>query len=292
MSIINKLRERIRTIGILEDRVHKIQEALGRIEARQLAAQGSKNLVENEFRVFSQWGEDGIIQYLVSAVNIDRKIFIEFGVQNYTESNTRFLLINNNWSGLIIDSDQAHIDYIRSDPLYWQYNLKSEKAFITCENINALISAAGIQGEVGLLSIDIDGNDYWVWKAIEVISPVIVIVEYNARFGVDAAVTVPYDPGFIREHAHPSRLYFGASLKALFLLGEEKGYAFVGCNSAGNNAFFVRRDRMPDSVPSLSVSEGFVRHQYRESRDALGQLTFDSPDVEAMPKSLPLVQVG
>ena len=281
----------MKLIGALEDRMHKMQESLGRIESRQLRTLCHKDLIANEFRVFSQWGEDGIIQHLISTVEIDRPIFIEFGVQNYIESNTRFLLTNNNWSGLIIDGNQQYINFIRNDPIYWQYNLKAEFAFITCENINNLISGSGICGSIGLLSIDIDGNDYWVWKSIEVISPVIVVIEYNARFGPDDAVTVPYDPEFVRERAHHSMLYFGASLPALVLLGTQKGYAFVGCNSAGNNAFFVRRDRLPSELAALSVADGFVRNQYRESRDALGRLTFDSPDAEVIPESLPLVQV-
>ncbi|MFM6343717.1 MAG: hypothetical protein ACKPFK_01030, partial [Dolichospermum sp.] len=106
-----------------------------------------------EFRAFSQWGEDGIIQFLIRNVPINRKIFVEFGVQNYTESNTRFLLINNNWSGLVIDGGSEEIYYIKNDPIYWQYNLKAVNSFITKDNINQIISDNGIQGEIGLLSV-------------------------------------------------------------------------------------------------------------------------------------------
>ena len=292
MSFTEKLRERVRQIGRLEARLQLIQESLGRIEQRQLRALNMPGLQANEFRVFSQWGEDGIIQRLIADLQIDRKVFIEFGVQNYTESSTRFLLVNNNWSGLIIDGGQDHIDFIRNDPIFWQYNLKAECAFITRENINDLISKNGIRGEIGLLSVDIDGNDYWVWEAIDCVSPVITIVEYNARFGPDDAVTIPYDPSFVRSQAHHSMLYFGASLRALCLLGNKKGYAFVGCNTAGNNAFFVRRDRMTASLRELSAAEGFVRNQFRESRDAAGQLLFESPETgQKVPDSLPLVKI-
>lgn len=292
MSFSEKIRGRVRQFDRLEARLQRIQESLGRIEERQLHSLKQPGLRANEFRVFSQWGEDGIIQHLISQVRIDRPIFIEFGVENYTESSTRFLLVNNNWSGLVIDGGAENIEFIRNDPIYWQYNLKAEQAFVTRENINELFTRNGMRGEIGLLSVDIDGNDYWVWEAIEVVQPVITVVEYNARFGPDAAVTIPYDPAFVRSRAHHSMLYFGASLKALCRLGEKKGYAFVGCNSAGNNAFFVRRDRLPSGVAELSAAEGFVRNQFRESRDAAGRLVFESPESgQKVPDTLPLLTI-
>ena len=292
MSLGSRLKHQVRQILDVEQRLQRIQEALGRIEARQLAGAPAKTLAAAEFRVFSQWGEDGIVQHLLSRINVGRKIFVEFGVQNYLESTTRFLLINNNWSGLVIDGGDEYIQYIRNDPIYWQYNLKSECAFITKDNINTLIAKNGIRGEIGLLSVDIDGNDYWVWEAIDVVQPVLTVVEYNARFGPEASVSIPYSPDFVRARAHPSMLYFGASLQALCHLGRRKGYAFVGCNSAGNNAFFVRKDRLPDDMRELSAAEGFVRNQFREARDAQGVLTFESPETaQRVPDSLPLVTI-
>jgi len=292
MSIRSKIKNKVRQVLNVEDRLQRMQEALGRIEARQLSQSPVQSLIEAEFRVFSQGGEDGIIQNLISRLDIGRKIFVEFGVQNYVESNTRFLLINNNWSGLVIDGGEEYIQYIRNDPIYWRYNLKSECAFITKDNINSLIAKNGINGEIGLLSVDIDGNDYWVWEAIDVVQPVITVVEYNARFGAEISVAIPYSPNFVRAQAHPSMLYFGASLQALCHLGRRKGYAFVGCNSTGNNAFFVRRDRLPADLPELSAGDGYVRKQFRETRDSAGQLTFESPDTaQVVPASLPLVMI-
>ena len=139
-----------------------------------------------------------------------------------------------------------------------QFITRAVEAFVTRDNINALIVWQGIASEIGLLSIDLDGNDYWVWRAIDVVSPAIVVVEYNHRFGRDLAVTIPYDENFKRGGRYPV-YYFGASLKALCLLGGRKGYAFVGCNSAGNNAFFVRKDLKPDSIKELTVEEGLCR---------------------------------
>jgi hypothetical protein len=150
----------------------------------------------------------------------------------------------------------------------------------------------GYTGEIGLLSIDIDGNDYWVWNAISVVSPAIVVIEYNFRFGVEKAVTIPYQPNFTRLSAHPSGIYFGASLKALCRLAEKKGYAFVGCTSAGTNAFFVRRDLKPDTVREMSAEEGFVEGNYRLSRDNSGApISLSKDEEQRILQSLPLVEI-
>ncbi|MEQ8384399.1 MAG: hypothetical protein RH949_18770 [Coleofasciculus sp. A1-SPW-01] len=272
--------------------VEKLQEAVGRIEKRQLQSLDSHCINANEFRVFSQWGEDGIIQFLIDKIKVEHKIFVEFGVQNYTESNTRFLSMNNNWSGLLIDNNEANINYIKKDPIYWQYNLKAIQAFITQSNINTIIKENGLTGNIGLLSIDIDGNDYWIWEAINIVNPAIVIIEYNHRFGKDIAVTIPYKENFVRSQMHSSNIYFGASLKALYLLAQKKGYAFVGCNSAGNNAFFVRKDLKPDSIREMSIEEGYVAGKFRESRNEQGELNYLSPQEEQkILESLPLVYI-
>lgn len=270
----------------------KIREALGRIEARQLAENTTAELAAHEFQVYSQWGEDGIIQYLIRHVPLSRKLFVEFGVEDYAEANTRFLLVNNDWAGLILDGGEANIGTIRRADFYWRHNLKAVQAFITRENINDLLREHGVTGEIGLLSVDIDGNDYWVWEAIDVVTPAIVVAEYNSRFGPDRAVTVPYDPGFVRHKAHPSCAYYGASLAALVALGKRKGYAFVGSNTAGNNAFFVRRELLAAPLREFTVAEGYVQRQFRETRDSDGRMAFPTPEEEsALVNSLPIVEV-
>lgn len=292
MRFIKRIKENLYLLNTVNLRIQKIQESLGRIEARQLASSNSSEIQENEFKVYSQWGEDGIIQFLLNNVQIKNKIFVEFGVENYTESNTRFLLINDNWSGLILDGDQNNIDYIKKDRIYWQYNLKAECSFVTKDNINDTLARNGISGEIGILSIDIDGNDYWVWDSINIVTPAIVITEYNAKLGSELAVTIPYDPCFVRSRAHHSMIYYGASLKALCQLGNKKGYCFVGCNSAGNNAFFVRRDLLAAPIKEISVSQGFVQNKFRESRDNHGILSFLTPEQEyEILNSLQLINV-
>jgi hypothetical protein len=201
-------------------------------------------------------------------------------------------LINNNWSGLFIDGNPEEIIYIKNDPIYWQHNIKAINTFITIDNINQIFLDNGIQGDIGLLSIDIDGNDYWIWEAINSINPAIIVCEYNFRFGVDKAVTVPYNAGFIRTKSHHSNIYFGASLRALCLLAESKGYSFIGCNSAGVNAFFVRKELKPDYIREISVEDGYVEGKFRESRNQEGELIFLNLEEEKkLLESLPLIEI-
>jgi hypothetical protein len=247
---------------------------IGRMLVNEIKKAGMlKNLQDAEFKVFSQWGDDGIIQYLVNLLDIPVKKFIEFGVSDYTEANTRFLLLNDNWSGLVMDCSEENVTYIKNDDIYWKHDLTAAFAFATAENINETLSNTGFTGEIGLLHIDVDGNDYWIWKAIDIVTPVIAIIEYNSLFGSDRAITIPYDPTFDRFAAHHSGIYAGASLPALCDLAEDKGYAFVGSNSAGNNAYFVRKDRLGGIRP-LSPEQGYVASRFREHRDELGHLTF------------------
>ncbi len=253
--------------------IEVLQLAMGRIESRTVRAGHYDRLSDAEFRVFSQFGEDGIIQYLIGKVPMEHDVFVEFGVEDYRESNTRFLLCNDNWRGLILDGGTAHIDFVRSNPLGWRHSIDARSMFVTRDSINDAIADAGISGDIGLLSIDIDGNDYWVLDAVEVVSPRILIVEYNSTFGPEAAVSVPYDAGFDRTNAHYSNLYWGASLAAICVAADRKDLAFVGSNSAGNNAFFVRRDLLGD-LSTLTAAEGWVDARFRESRDPEGNLTY------------------
>lgn len=225
------------------------------------------------FQVFSQWNEDGLIQYLISKIEIPNRTFVEFGVENYQESNTKFLLMHDNWRGLVMDSLKENISYLKSCNMYWKHNLKAISAFITRENINDLIFENGIQGDIGLLSIDIDGNDYYIWDAITCISPRIVICEVNPYFGKYESVAIPYTETFDRTKAHYSNLYWGGSIKAFCDLADKKGYKLVCINSAGTNVFFVREDLMRNFM-ELSVEKAWREPMFRESRDQEGNLTF------------------
>jgi hypothetical protein len=269
----------LRQIALDQDRLlieqDELKLTLGKLHAALVRDACYQSIHQAEFKVFSQFGEDGIIQYLVSHVPVPSTIFVEFGVEDYGESNTRFLLMNSNWKGLIIDAGTAHIDFLRrynSGHLLWSHDIDAASAFVTRDNINDILRHAGVAGDIGLLSIDIDGNDYWIFDTIDVIMPRIVVIEYNSTFGPDLRITVPYRDDFNRIAAHYARLYFGASLAALCELAEAKGYTFVGSNSAGVNAFFVRRD-LAGALPALSAREGYVHSRVRESRGSDGSDT-------------------
>ena len=137
-----------------------------------------------------------------------QKSFIEFGVEDYSECNTRFLLLHNGWTGLVMDGSKKWMDALKKQDLYWKRTIEAKGAFITKENINMLISESGFLGNIGLLSVDIDGNDYWVLDAIDCIDPQILICEYNPIFGVKEKISIPYKEDFYRTDAHFSNLYW------------------------------------------------------------------------------------
>ena len=266
--MLAQLRSWWRTPSPFRERALLLQ---GRALARAVAADPSiKDLRDAEFSVFSQFGDDGIIQYLIHRVPVAARTFVEFGVQDYVESNTRFLLMNDNWSGFVMDGSARDVACIRAWRQYWKYDLRAVQAFVTRDNVNALLAQAGF-GSIGLLHIDVDGVDYWIWEAVEA-SPEIVVIEYNSVLGGDRAIVVPHDPAFRRLAAHPSGLYWGASLPALAHLARRRGYALVGSNSAGNNAYFVRRDRL-GTLAEVDPAAAYVESRYRESRDA-GRLSY------------------
>jgi hypothetical protein len=273
LKLIKKIKTVLIQISTVSERIENLQQAVGRVERRQLLELKNSHIHEHEFKVFSQTGEDGIIQFLLGKVPIERPVFVEFGIGSYSECNTRFLLKNNNWSGLVIDGSHDYISKLRQSDLCWQYDIKSECSFITKENINHLISKHKIKGDIGVLSIDIDGNDYWVWEAIECIQPRIVICEYNSLFGATKNVTSIYDPEFVITKKHYSGLYWGASIGAFTYLAKNKGYSLVGSNTIGNNIFFVRNDFLGD-ISTYTPEQAHVQSKFKISRDSNGDLSF------------------
>ena len=250
-----------------------------------------KDLSEVEFRVYSQWGEDGIIEWLAAHVPVPNTRFIEFGVETFREANCRFLMHNRNWKGLVIDGSEANMASLRAQPYFWMYDLTAKSSFVTAENIDALITEAGFAGPLGILSVDVDGNDYWIWRAIQSVQPAIVICEVNPILGDTRAVTVPYDPGFTRFAAHFSGLYFGASICALRHLAKSKDYSFVGTSASGINAFFVRDDLAAFVLELIEEPRAFPS-RHRDSRDRNGALSFAGGSERfALIADLPVVDV-
>lgn len=249
------------------------------------------DLASTEFRVFSQNGEDGILEWLVAKLPMIPHTFIEFGVENYLESNTRFLLMNRNWRGLVIDGSKENIDFIKNQSLYWQHDLTAVSSFITAENINTIFKDNNFIGDIGILSVDIDGNDYWVWEAIDVINPAIVVVEYSAVLGDIYPLSIPYQADFYRFNAHYSGQYAGASIAAFNYLAEQKGYQLLGTNSTGVNAFYIRNDLFPilaDLIENITIHPA----RFSDARNEQGQLTFLRGDQrKKLIENLPVVDV-
>ena len=232
-----------------------------------------KNLSEVEFQVYSQWGEDGIIDWLINKFPEIPKNFLEIGTQDYKESNTRFLLISRNWDGFLIEADKAAVKDIKSQKIFWKHRLKVKNEFITKDNINNIINRINVPKKLGLLSLDIDGVDYWVLKELSVLDPSIIICEYNSLFGQKKSVTVPYKKNYIRAEEHYSNLYYGASIKAFIDLMKKRNYFLIGTNSAGNNAFFLKKNHW-NKANKLIVEKKIFNSKFRESRDVKGNLNF------------------
>jgi len=203
-------------------------------------------------KVYSQNDEDGIIAEIFRRIGVTSRYFVEFGVGNGIENNTLALLVQG-WKGAWIEGDPNNCATI-GKVLYRYLNDKSLEAvqsFITAENITSLFESLNVPHEFDLLSIDIDFNDYWVWKALKTYRPRAVVLEYNAGFGPSMEWIVPY----AADRMWDGSRNFGASLKSFELLGREKGYCLVGCNLTGANAFFVREDLVAEHFRKSFTSE-------------------------------------
>ena len=300
MNYFKKLYLRLKKLG---QRIaifkYKIYEKFDELKINQgvmLAAinesKVSKNIKDYEFKIFSQWGEDGIIQYLTKSIEIKNKTFIEFGVEDFLESNCRFLLMKDDWKGFVVDGSKSNIERLKKSYFFWKHHLDAVDQFITKDNIEDILSRSGFDYDVGILSIDLDGNDYFILQAINNFKPRLLVCEYNAVFGASRKISVPYQPDFHRTNSHHSNLYWGASLAAMTDLANKKGYSLVGTNTPSTNAFYVRNDLLNDKVEVLSVEAAYSPSNYRDSRDEDGNLTFVTGDKRmAVIKGLPVFEV-
>jgi len=202
-----------------------------------------EKLTRFEMQVFSQFGEDGILREIFRRIGTTNKYFVEFGVEDGSETNSTYLLYQD-WKGLWIDGDERFTSAIKEScaNAISQKKLTVITSFITAENIESIFARGNVPEEFDLLSIDIDRNDYYIWKAITHYRPRVVIIEYNAVFPPGDHFVVPYDANAMWDKSSN----YGASLEALAKLGEEKGYKLVAGSFAGLNAFFVREDVMGD----------------------------------------------
>ena len=258
---------------------------LNRQQNNDLPVLSGAPLNRNELRVYSQNGEDGILFDIFSKIGTTDRRFIEFGIGDGRQCNTANLSIHFGWSGLLIEADTVKAGLARA---YYREQIRGplervtvREDRVTTGNINAILAAHDLQGEIDLLSIDIDGNDYWIWEAIDQVQPRVVVIEYNASLGPEKSITVPYQADFDRYRHHPSGYYHGASLRALEKLGKRKGYILAGCDSSGTNAFFILASAAIGKIDPVSVPEAYypgahrMAHSPSEAQfDAVKQLPF------------------
>ena len=234
-----------------------------------LVADHTDGLERHEARWMSQHGEDGIVAHLLTTVGATTHRFLEIGAGDGRECGAGMLARHFGWSGVFVDSDAAKIDALNS--FYGATGAGARvvgvREWVTAENVNRIVAEHGLDGEIDLLTIDIDGNELWVWRALEQVSPRVVVVEYHPGLGSERSVTIPYDPAFDRFAADPLGFFRGASLAALDKLARAKGYVLAGCDSSGTNAFFVRTD----IGASLEVD---VATAFRSPSGEDGQRTF------------------
>ncbi|MCE0453298.1 hypothetical protein [Brevibacillus sp. AF8] len=211
-----------------------------------------------EKRVYSQNGEDGIIEEIFSRIGTANRYCVEFGVGDGSECLIKNLVTQHGWSGLAMEGDLNSCNKMSADYVaYPQLIIKNE--LITRENIAQLFADNGVPKEFDLLSIDIDGNDYWVWQALFAYSPRLIVIEYNAAYPPPQKMVIAYQADF----KWGGTSYFGASLSSLAILGRRLGYALVGTDSKGVNAFFLRRDLLHQSgFPELTPEQAYHAPRY------------------------------
>jgi hypothetical protein len=234
-----------------------------RLQYQQLQRSGAPqpDLFDTEFRCHSQNGEDGILLYLFSILGHTNRKAVEICAGNGIECNAANLIINHGWRGLLVDGDRANIE---AGQTFYRNHLNTRFSvpalvcsWITAETVDNLIAQHGFTGEIDLLSLDIDGIDYWVWRAIRCAQPRVIVLEFNPHLGPERALTLPYDPHF-RLDLSDQPYQAGASLPAFVKLGREKGYRLIGGASLGFNAFFVRNDVGADLIPERTPAECFA----------------------------------
>lgn len=222
------------------------------------------SLSEVGFKVYSETDEDGILLYIFAIIGSVNKKCVEICAGNGIECNTANLIVNHGWRGLLIDGNKYSVE---EGKMFYKKNQNTHvypptfvHAWVTRDNVNEVIMKNGFKGEIDLLSIDMDGVDYWIWDAVKVIGPRVVVVEYQDIIGPEKALTVPYSDDF-NAYKYPSTLgmpnFSGASLPAFVKLARQKGYRLVGCNKYGYNAFFIQNSLGKKDIPEIPVIECF-----------------------------------
>ena len=236
-----------------------------------------KNLQEVEYKVFSQTGEDGIIDFLFSKLNISNCKFVEIGVGDYSEANTRYIYEKSFSKGLIIDIEKDFKKKVSKNINLWKGLLDVENIGINSENINEILDKHHLNENLDLFSIDIDGIDYWIIEQLKAKISKLFVLEYNPTFGHNLEITVPNDKNFNRFKSHYSGCYYGASLKAMISMMKTKSYDFIGTNKLNFNAFFVADElshKFQNLKQNLKDLDNYTSIKIRDSKNKNGELNF------------------
>ena len=236
-----------------------------------------ENLNDVDYKIFSQNGEDGIVDYLLYQLKIEKPKFLEIGVGDYTEANTRFIFERTSPKGLVIDSIQDLEIKIKKNLAVWRGELNIINKSVNSDNIIDILKFNDAMNDLDLFSLDIDGIDYWILNELPNNFSKIAIIEYNPVFGSDMEVSVPNIDNFDRTKYHYSNLCFGMSLKAAIKIMENKNFYFVGSNLFRNNAFFISNDFDKNKYFSnLIINEykKYIDSNFSESRDKTNKLNY------------------
>ena len=236
-----------------------------------------KNISNTEFKIYSQNGEDGILDYLTYSLGIERPKFLEIGVGDYSESNTRFIFERTSPKGMVIDCINDLEKKIKKRVKVWKGDLKIINKEINSKNALQLLNKHNMMNNLDLFSLDIDGVDYWVLDKLPKFFSKIVVLEYNPTFGFDLEITVPNISNFDRTKYHYSNLCFGMSFRAAVNLMDKKGFYFVGSNFLNNNAFFVSKKYKKNVYfKNLKIdnTKSNIESNFRESRDRKNKLNY------------------
>lgn len=273
----------VRSDYVLQSAVRRREGYVGKVEQLLLLMRYRELLMSNPavlpgldavgFRSFSQTDEDGKLLYIFALIGTTDRRVIEVCASEGIEANATNLIVHHGWDGLLFDGSEQ---YVQIGKRFYNTNRETSvfpprfvHAWITRDNINDLIRAQGFEGEIDLFSLDIDGMDFWVWQALEVVRPRVMVVEYLQTWGPDQALAVPYRDDFFYKDTPYGFDYTGASLAAYTKLGKEKGYRLVGCNRYQYNAFFVRDGIGEDLLPEVSVASCLTHPRVLAARQRL-----------------------
>lgn len=247
-------------------RVSKVDQAHALMESAQSTI--PVPLMDREWRCFSQTGEDGILVHVFGIIGFGNRRVVEICCGDGIECNGANLIVHHGFDGLLFDGSNRNLQkgraFYKRCPTTWARPPRLVEAWITKDNVNRLISDHGFEGPIDLLSIDVDGVDYWLWESVTVVDARVVVVEFNNLWKAGEAKTIPYKDDFVGLSERFGTAYGGASLEALNRLAVRKGYYLAGVNSDCFNAFFVKESCRDPRLPGIRVEDALERPYAKE----------------------------